>query len=130
MREQAVGLEHHAHVALVRGHPADVLATDGDRARRGLVEAGEDPQRGGLAAARRAEQGDQFAGFDVQGEPVERLTVPYTRVRSVRSTATPLVIRLLPLCLMGRCSHVRTPAPAGHQRQNEQQYETEEQHGK
>ena len=76
VREQAVRLEHHAHVALVGGHPGEVLAADRRRVPDvGLVEAGQDAQRGGLAAARRAEQRDQLAGFDVQGEPVERLDV-------------------------------------------------------
>ena len=73
MREQAVRLEHHAHVALVRGHLGDVPAADRHGARGGLVQAGEDPQRGRLAAARRAEQGDQLTRLDVQGQPVERL---------------------------------------------------------
>ena len=38
-REQAVGLEDHAHVALVRRRAGDVLAVDEDLAGRGLVEA-------------------------------------------------------------------------------------------
>ena len=72
MREQAVGLEHHAHVALVGGHLGDVLAADRDACPTSASSRpARMPQRGGLAAARRAEQGDELAGLDVQGEPVE-----------------------------------------------------------
>ena len=52
VREQAVRLEDHPHVALVGRDLGEVLAAHLDRAGRGLVEAGEDPQRRGLAAAR------------------------------------------------------------------------------
>ncbi len=72
VREEAVGLEDHPHVALVGRHAGQVLAADLDAAGRGLVEAGQDPQGGGLAAAGRPQQGDQLAGREVQGEPVER----------------------------------------------------------
>ena len=58
---------------LLAGTLLTSCAADRHRARRGLVEAGEDAQRGGLAAARRAEQRDQLARLDVQGETVERL---------------------------------------------------------
>ena len=105
VREQAVGLEDHPHVALVRRDPGDVLAAHRDGAGRRLVEAGEDPQRGGLAAARRAEQGDQLAGLEVQGEPVEGARpTPYTRVRSVSSTARPrsVLVVLMPSVLRRR----------------------------
>ena len=61
VREQAVRLEHHPHVALVGGHPGEVLAADLDAARVGVLEAGEAAQRRGLAAARGAEQGDELA---------------------------------------------------------------------
>ncbi len=72
VREQAVGLEHHAGVALVRGDRGDVLAVDQDLARVVLLEAGQDAQRGGLAAAGRAEQGEQLTGPDGQVEAVQR----------------------------------------------------------
>jgi hypothetical protein len=38
----------------------------------GLVEAGQQAQRRGLAAARRAEQGQELAGLDAQVEVVQR----------------------------------------------------------
>ena len=61
VREQAVGLEDHAHVAAVRRHTRHVLAADEDAARVGLVEAGDDAQRRRLAAAARPEQRDELA---------------------------------------------------------------------
>ncbi len=72
VREQAVGLEDHPHVALVGRHPGEVLAADLDAAGRRLVEAGQDAQCRGLAAARRAEQGHELAGGEMEGESVER----------------------------------------------------------
>ena len=70
--EQAVGLEHHPHVAAVRGHVGDVAAADHHAPAVGAVEAAEQPQRRRLAAARRAEQREQLARGDVEVELVER----------------------------------------------------------
>src|SRR5689334_17840473 len=38
----------------------------------GKVQPGDDAQQGGLARAGRTEQGDEFAGFDLQAHVVER----------------------------------------------------------
>ena len=56
---------------LLAGTRETSFAVDQHRARGRLVEAGEQPQRGGLAAARRSEQGEQLAGLDPQVQPVE-----------------------------------------------------------
>jgi hypothetical protein len=72
VREQAVGLEDHPHVALAGRHPGQVLAADRHRPGRGGVEAGQDAQRGRLAAAGGPEQRDELSRLDVQGEPVQR----------------------------------------------------------
>ena len=61
VREQAVVLEHHPELALLRRVVDDVPALDLDHAAVGLLEAGEDAQRGRLAAAARAEQAHQLA---------------------------------------------------------------------
>ena len=58
---------------LARGHARDVLAADQHLPGGGAVEPGEQPQRRGLAAARRAEQREQLAGLELQVEPVERV---------------------------------------------------------
>ena len=48
---EGVGLEHHRHVAFARQQAVDRLVAEGDRALVGMVEAGDDAQQGGLAAA-------------------------------------------------------------------------------
>ena len=57
---------------LFAGHVGDVPAVDQHPAAVGPVEAGDRPQRRRLAAARRAEQGEELAAGDVEVEPVER----------------------------------------------------------
>lgn len=71
VREEAVRLEDHPGVAAVGRDPGDVLSVDQDFAGVGLLETGDDAQGGGLSAARRAEQGEEFAGLDGQVEAVE-----------------------------------------------------------
>jgi hypothetical protein len=75
VREQAVGLEHHAHVALVGGHVGQVLAADPNRPGVRLLQTGEDAQRGRLATARGSEEHDELAGVQVQVQPVEGVHV-------------------------------------------------------
>ena len=72
MREERVGLEHHAHVALVGAEGRDVGAAKKDLAAGYLVEARDQPERGGLAAARRPEESHQLARGERQRELVER----------------------------------------------------------
>jgi hypothetical protein len=71
VREQAVALEHHAHVPLGGRHRGDVLAVDQDRPGIGGLEAGHDAQGGGLAAAGRSEQRDELARRHLDGQPVQ-----------------------------------------------------------
>src|SRR5690348_16574975 len=70
--EQAVGLEHHTHVALVRRHVGDVAIVDQHSSGVGAVESAQDPERGRLAAAGRTEQRDQLAVLDLQVEVSKR----------------------------------------------------------
>ncbi len=72
VREQRVGLEDHADIALVRLQRALVLAVDDERAAGRRFEAGDHAQDGRLAAARRSEEGDEFALLDVHVEVLER----------------------------------------------------------
>jgi hypothetical protein len=53
VREQRVALEHDAHAALVGGNAGQVSAIQQHAAAGGFLEAGDDVQRGGLAAAGR-----------------------------------------------------------------------------
>ena len=70
VRPQRVALEDHRHVAPLGRHGAgrrgDDLAADADFARGRLDETGDQPQRGGLAAARRAQQAHQATVLDGQ----------------------------------------------------------------
>ena len=72
MREQAVGLEHHAHVAPAGRHVGDVAAIEQDAAGIQPLQPGERAQRRGLAAARGAEQRDQLARRQIERQAVER----------------------------------------------------------
>jgi hypothetical protein len=72
MREEGVVLEDRVDVALERRQPGDVLALELDQAGRGLLEATDHPQRGGLPTARRAEQAEELAVLDLEVDVVDR----------------------------------------------------------
>src|SRR6266571_4821236 len=72
VREERVGLENHADVAPVGAEGRDVGAAKKDLAACYLVEARDQPERGGLAAARRPQQGHQLARRERERELVER----------------------------------------------------------
>src|SRR5713101_476389 len=73
VREERVRLEHHSHVALVGRDVRDVLAVDDDPSVVGPVEAGDEAERGRLAAAGRAEQREELALPQLDLDSVERL---------------------------------------------------------
>ena len=58
-------------VSSLSSMPRDVLAGDGDLARGGLVEAGEDVHERRLARARRAHDGGQPAASDVERDAAQ-----------------------------------------------------------
>lgn len=62
--EEAVALEDHGGIPPVGGEVGDVLAPDEDPAPGGQLEPGDHAQRGGLAAPRGPEKGDQLTGGD------------------------------------------------------------------
>ena len=64
VRKQRVALEHDAEAALVRLGVRDVAAVERDAPARGLDEARDHLQRGGLAAAGRTEQRNELAFLD------------------------------------------------------------------
>ena len=71
VREERVRLEDGVDVALV-GRPAgDRLLAEVDRALGRLLEAADHPQRRRLAAAGRAEQGEEAAAVDLERELVD-----------------------------------------------------------
>jgi len=75
VREERVVLEDHADPALLRGHrpaaTADLLAANLDGAGVGTLAAGDQPQRGRLAAAAGAEQGADRTLGNVEVEVVD-----------------------------------------------------------
>jgi hypothetical protein len=72
VRKQRVRLEDGVHVAPVRREARNVLTADQDAALVGLLEAGNQAERGRLAAPRGAEQGDELAGRDIEVHCVDR----------------------------------------------------------
>src|SRR5262245_5127617 len=72
-RHQRRLLEYEADVADRLGPHPLAAAVPGDRAARRFAQPGDDAQRRRLAAARRAEQGEEFALPYVEVETVERV---------------------------------------------------------
>ena len=72
VRVERVALEHHGHVAVLGVDVVDDAVADGDRAVTELLEPGHEAQRRRLAAARGAEQDEELAVGDRQGEVVDR----------------------------------------------------------
>ncbi len=79
MRPQRVGLEHQPQVALLGRHFQLARAVehgalaDVDGAGLRAFQAGDGAQQGGLAAARRTEQGDHFAALQFHRHPFQDL---------------------------------------------------------
>jgi hypothetical protein len=69
-REQGVALEHGVDLALVRRGPGHVDPVEQDAAVGGLLEPGDQPQGGRLAAARGAEQGEELPAGHLQVDAV------------------------------------------------------------
>ena len=64
VREQRIVLEHGVHIALIRRQGGYVLAGEQHAAAIRLLQPGDDAQRGGFAAAGRAQQRYEFAVRD------------------------------------------------------------------
>ena len=71
VREQRVVLEHGVHRPRVRRAHRHVVAADQDAPGGGQREAADHAQAGGLARARRPEQGEELAGVDRQVDAVD-----------------------------------------------------------
>ena len=72
VRKDRVVLEHHGQPALARRQRRDVAPADFHAAGRLCLQPGNDPQQCGLAAARRAEKGEELAICNVQVDARER----------------------------------------------------------
>ena len=73
MRVERVILEHHGDVALFRRHIVHHALADPDLARRDFLEARDHAQQGGLAAARGADERDEFPVEDLDIDAVNDL---------------------------------------------------------
>ena len=71
VREERVALEDRVDVAAVRRQAGHVLLAEVDRARSRLLEAADHPKRRGLAAARRAEEGEEAAVVESDRDAVD-----------------------------------------------------------
>src|SRR5215469_17368199 len=71
MREQGVTLEHGVDRPLARRSLHEVTAVEQDPAVRRFLESGDHPQGRRLAAARRAEQGKEPAGRNLEVNRVD-----------------------------------------------------------
>ena len=70
--KQRVGLEDDAEIAIARGDRGQVGLAEANAAAIGLLKPGDDPQQGGLAAARGPEEADEGALGHLQRDMVER----------------------------------------------------------
>ena len=100
MRKQRVVLEHHAEAALFRPQLSIRRLVEPDAAAGQRQQPGEAVERRRLAAAGRAEQGDELAPLDRQGDVLQRVDVPKSRLmpssRSSRKSRAAMAIDLVP----------------------------------
>ncbi|MNT78909.1 hypothetical protein D3C72_2181940 [compost metagenome] len=73
MRVERVALEHHGNAALGGRHFVHALAVDQEVSPGDRLEPGNHAQQGGLAAAGRADEDEEFAGADVEVDAVDDL---------------------------------------------------------
>jgi len=77
MRPDCVGLEHHAEPALFRrqveptGGCRDAFPSNENLTAVGLIQTGDQTQRGGLAATGRPQQGEDLSTFDRKAHAVD-----------------------------------------------------------
>jgi hypothetical protein len=70
VRVERIVLEHHRDVAVLGREVGDVAVADADRTAVDVLETGEHAQRGGLAAAGRADEDEELAVADLDVECV------------------------------------------------------------
>ena len=73
MRVKRVALEDHGKIALGGGQVVDDAVADGNRAIGDVLEAGNHAQQGGLTAAGRADEDEEFTGADIEIDAVDDL---------------------------------------------------------
>jgi len=73
VRIERIGLEHHGDAAIRRRHLVHQLPADIELALGDLLEAGDDAERGALAATRRADEDDELAVLHLEVDVVQHL---------------------------------------------------------
>ena len=119
VRVERVVLEHHRDVALLRREVVDDPAADRDRPVRDLLEPGDHPQRGRLAAARRADEHEELAVANLEREVVDRLDavlVDLVDLVEHHVSHYPLVHELSRRGRPGRRPEARAPSPSTQRR--------------
>ena len=96
VRKQGVGLEDHTHVAFACRSARDVPAPDQDTAVRYLFEPGNHAQRRSLAATRRTQQRNEVAGFDTEGNGIDRRHLAVALGDGLENNARALSAHCLP----------------------------------
>jgi hypothetical protein len=76
MGKERVMLEDHVHRPAIGRNADHAGAGDLDVARGRLLEAGDEPERGRLAAAGRAEEGMEGTAGDGEAHPIDRPDLP------------------------------------------------------
>ena len=71
MGEYGVALEDHGHIPLIGWQLVDLVTVQDDMAFGGEFKTGDEAQRGRLATAGRAQQGDEAALFDIDTHVVD-----------------------------------------------------------
>ena len=92
MRVEGIALEHHRDPAFVRPQAIHGRTTDRDRALVLGFESGDDADQRGLATARRANQGQEFAILTERLTPFRTLVSPKAfamRLSSTEATSVP-----------------------------------------
>ena len=75
MREQRIALEHRVEGTAERRDIGDVLSLHNQLSFVGGVEAGDETERSGLAAARGAEEGYELSALDLKIDIIQDLLV-------------------------------------------------------
>ena len=116
--KQRVVLEHHADAALLDRHGGDVLAGHEDAAAARLLEARQHGERGRLARARGAEQGQEFAGLDLEVEGAHGVDLAVVALADVDEPDQRFRTSRAHASTMGRtfrhCRANSVPDPSGH----------------
>src|SRR5262249_53349040 len=85
-RKGGLFLKHHSDGPALRPRR---LAFELDRAVEATEEAADDVEQRGLAAARRADDGDELALLDVEGDMVDRDELAFRRLVALADTDEP-----------------------------------------